>query len=516
MSAVNVDSIRDARIEENLVRRWISDDFNGRSITFLKGDIEKMNYHLRVIGSDGEVLRSTDLNILGDPEAEEILNVFVKVYGLEDGRKKIHQAFIAKLVENKWEHNIPTLNFRGDVSYQPVEVVSSWRTYKPGNGWLKIEKEVELLKVHSQPEQNDIFKWRISEGKIQKILNKQNVMCHFPLANPIFLHDLSSPVVWPRVLEKTKTDFLEDHLLTHIKESPRVTEIFFDARYLSKKSKFNPSKRVTPYEWGVTLISYARDKDFSVEDWGHAALVIESIKDGWHYHAKKIHVYQWKVKGIKIPSDVGKVGVLDVECLQKGKDKTFPNLTHSRTWIRKRECIENMLSFASRQVRNQTISNPAVYLNGVGREAVISDFFYDIVSSSLPRRGVNEFGFQEEKENKSDKKHNCVTWAVDMLQKADIDVDTGTLKKLFVSLPRDYGNHSLSTRNHDDHPIIRTRLTKILNSAIKNSDDALRQIFVTGVFFSRNHFVASGNLPQGKIRAAYTLIDDQFLVHLTA
>ena len=641
MSSVNLNLLRALSREDKIVRRWLSDDFSGRKLTFLNGNVDG-EYHEIVHGDDDNIIKTASVSIFDD----NILQTYMKIHriiNVEDGIKKISKNYIDRfIIEEQCVKNIPVLKPNGNVDFQPVEVVCSWITHKPGNGWLKIDKKVELLKVPSPPKQADlniqqasilyaqialavtrskryikpdaetindlkelkgmipldsslegfldqnnglprqldkiskfisdtfgqcsdprpssssalqaqqqscmqeairvkntvkrvvwkknaIFKWRISEGKVQKILSKQNVLCHFPLANPIFLHDLSSPVVWPRMLEKTKTDFLEDHLLTHIKENPRVTEIFFDARYLSKKSKFNPSKRVTPYEWGVTLISYARHKESSVQGFGHSALVIEKIKDGWHYHAEQAHVTTWSKLEQKTALDLGlreasgggavrlneagsSIWGKGFQSLKKYNTDCYGKyLTYSKTWIRKRECVEKILSAASRQIRSQTISNPAVYLNDFGREAVISEFFYDIVSSVPPRRGVNEFGFQEEKENKSDKKHNCVTWAVDMLQKADIDVDTGSLKKLFVSLPKDYGNHSLSTINHDDHPISRTKLTKILNSAIKNSDDALRQIFVTGVFFSRNYFVASGNLPEGKIREAYTLIDDQFL-----
>ncbi|NGX50692.1 MAG: hypothetical protein K1060chlam2_00541 [Chlamydiae bacterium] len=478
----------------NVICKWHQ---GGKEISLFKGRGEA-NYITEIRGNSS--VFPLDIDRLNAIE----LTTYMQIEGITDvseGREKFYEEYIARFIEC----NIPSVGSGGDFSWFAVKTVHLW----------KLDTERETKKVALLQRQDFSLLWRISIGKIHSIVEKSfKVLCHFPRANPKYLSDSTLPFFLPWCIANTnfyKKEFLKDHKLTGIVENRRTSheyfELFFSQTSPILKSKFNPSTNITKYEWGITLISYSPGVD-STCDQGHAAIIIESVKNG-NYHAEHAHVTKWEENQVE---NAGKVCLKrEAYCYDKNsrrrvflKDvenarECYKNLTYSDTLIRRGKSVEHMIAEINRQITLQTLSAPKVCLNKLGdnidslKSLVKGMLFtstslknYELSNSLEKDFTLGQHGL---------KWQNCVTWSKDMLLEAGMTVIKSPIVDCFVNLPRNPILHGRFTVEDEDHPCKPLNVHKrILLSQRANAAIILKWIFKGNLLMRQNYFIHQGRV----------------------
>lgn len=488
-------------LDERTLCIWNGSAFSGKSITFVRSRVDGV-YNL--LKEDGETLK--EINLTGeDPQSRSTL--------------------IDRLIAS-----IPETTPQGNVVFPNTQVLYEWEKEEPPEaGGLK---KVGLLKISNQS-----LCWRITSGKIQTIIKGHfQVFCYLPIANPRhsvtydWIGKNGYPVSWPLMtMSYRNNDYFQDHALEKIEqsESTQKIKLIFSATYVKVRSKFNADVFLTPYEWGVTLISYSSKCDSLDGGVGHSAIIIESVKNGRYYG---------EMTDVNIPRDPDSLAnALEVNLTQRvymGKDfyftfksepnpkKGFKNLKHTRTWIRKKESVQKMLDSIQDMRRRQTKEKPLFFLDRLGKHdsltarGVLSQV-HELVFPTGVYDGLD--GKQAlEWEEREKLFTNCIIWALERLQEADINVDKGMITKYFASIPSDYASLSTSTLDESDHPKSRKSWVNTLKSQINNANTELKQIFVGGFLeIPRQNFFVVPNCsccpPSITDVKTKRLVEEQFL-----
>jgi hypothetical protein len=549
---------------ERTIHKWVY--FDGRKVEILGGKVDGIHYYYDVGFDRGDnILSARDIN----PTTTSVIQDYMHrkgIFEIEEGTRRIHQELIIPGIERAYHNKIPLLNSDGQIDYLDVRVIHEWEyTTNKGKKIVSLLKKTNVTKVG---ESDQSYLWRFTLGKVHTLVEGQfKVVCRFPKANtyyPVNVHWFASngyPVSWPRMMENLEADFLKDHTLEEIEEIAEHTLISFKPIYQKERSKFNPDVIITPYEWGVTLISYHTtiSADFPIQ-FGHAAVVIEMVENG-EYRALQAHVCHWMdhlgVKspyglrvvlteaGAKIPV-IGADGKKVYEIIEKKKVEKkeyhylkdystnnlkdlYEDLSHSRVWIRKKDTVENMLSHIRSMKENQDrLKRPSFWFNHTGQHAdsyahaKIGGAFaaVGICAASWPVAAVG-LGFMVSADKKIDrdtdperKSHNCLSWTIEMLKYSDITIREGLdVQKYIAHVPKIYAQSYLEALEDSDHAYTRMNWQKLLRDQISISDGALNEVFVGGAFGipRRNYFVKEG-IPDRRIRLkTERLINTQFL-----
>ena len=349
------------------VCHWTGDGLSGRIVSLYE---KKPGVYLQI----GKHLTSPE----NHPEIESCLDLVGKVVqGLVEAVSQDLSEYNLSPEEYKKIYNKVYVNYRIDAHVPSIVKISESQYVIQDidaeiiHKWVLQEKTVSLLK------KGQSLIWRVTSGKVHKIsLGHFKFVCLFPKANPSYsvnqewINTNGYPYKLPGLVGKVDPDFFKAHSLDKLKEEQQCTVLEFTPNYPKIKSKFNPEVFVTPYDWGITLISYTADSiNSNLVDPGngHSALVIERVKGG-KYYAEKMHIVRWsqKINGvlqhrhnIDYGEDAAYIGlmepyfkksVLDGYIYPYLKDETvssaqecFKNLQYSPTWIRKRESVDNML-----------------------------------------------------------------------------------------------------------------------------------------------------------------------------
>ena len=431
-----------------------------------------------------------------------------------DGEDKssCKRYFFISSINKMFSKHVPLVGAGGEISFLDISIIHEWETEKQG-----ILEKVALLRKTD----GETF-WKVTVGRDQTIYGCLKFLCIFPRANERPLREELPPIRWPLVIKEADPDFLKNHDLKEIDHTFRsrvssiefVKKLVFTRKYQTAKSKLDPSISVSPYEFGVTLIGIGYGMNISIP-WestrecsqrgslarpGHLAIIVESVKNGTYY-AEIIDVRffeDWE-KPIKSAgcvyigepgrktSDGGFDFLKDVASVTD----IFPDLTHSKTWIRTKEDIEKMKAHVQEQIDRQSPRNPVVLLNFVGKDAFIS-----------PIRGVRGALTKDERD------HSCVTWAIDTLELAGISVDTGIFTKYFASLPKSYSRSDTEAASDAGIAWSKRFLTTnqdvfldTLRSKKRKAEDLLSNFFIYkqhSLFYRTrpNSFIAQGQVSE--------------------
>ena len=557
---------------ERTIHRWKL--FDGRKVEILKGEIDGVHsYYDVVFGRRGDILSARDINVI----TSEGIQCYMQIKGIVDrveGIRRCHQDYISQ-IQSGFLKKVPLLNQDGHIQeYLNVTVIKEWD--------IETKKETKRVAILKKPGNmsDPSHIWRFTLGKAHTLIEGHfKVVCCFPLANAYYpvsadwVFSNGYPVSCPlsmKTLEQKK-EFLNDHSLASIKKintaSHQCIQLSFSTKYQKARSKFNPDVFISPYEWGVTLISYTTSSspDFCLQ-FGHAALVIESVRNG-KYYAEQAHVCHWPDKGdkalrIKIKEAGCYLPVLDangekieIQIRDKeGNEKKvikkrfaylkdfqpdnlkdlYEDLSHSKVWIRKKECVERMLSHI-RHIRDkqERTENPLFYFSKTGHHgdsnthAKIGAGFIagGILLASWPAALVGSAFFASANVNKEgtflstqrpkEQLHNCLSWTVEMLRKAGINI-VESLGKYVATVPKVYAQSYLSTLEEPQRSNRKSWANNLRDQSY-NSLVALREIFEGGSFGTprKNYFVKLGRPNYETQIKTKKFIEEKFLKNLT-
>lgn len=573
--------------EEVLVCQWVGDGLSGRTVSLLKqcpGIYHQISHRANA------------------PEIEPkncCINLTKYTLGIS---KEEGEVFYSNYIFNQ----IPSFNL-SNLTHIAIKTIHKW---------TQPSTEVSLLQ-----KQDKSLIWRITSGKVHTLIESHfKIICLFPIANPNYSFnaewirpsgdrlDLESSVQVPWMLEKVTQNpsFLRDHSIKSISEQHQVTVLEFSADYPKVLSKFDRDLFITPYEWGITLVSVGTDKTNSLPEHlhldigdGHSAIVIEMMIDG-KYYAKRLELLRWSYPsdrppgiehhhGIDYGRNAGNISLKkawasttvpdpnDIGSFMKKRvfieDEHIENvnmlfLHKSPTWIRRKENVQNMLrqveELYALQERSQS---PVFYFHDTGNNYTVQNNFLTslflggvAVASGVvkelplpyllagagyvycslanrhhiqvepnktpsPPNGENisprrykdwAFDVQAHSEHNFNR-HNCASFALKMLEQADITIDQGSLKRHLAQLPKDYASSSIETLNLRPigFPIWERRIgaqKEVAVSAVNETLIGLPLVRGGRAIKRRNLFIEDGAL-LGRAKEEFVrFIDEQFLI----
>ena len=428
----SVDFLRE--LKDRTILSWAGDCYGRAIIRWMNLD-QTGNYGYVIERNEEAFLSPVQANLIRESDQlfHEIISdnpgAIERICGQkkqEDSEDKLRKwnffiYFLQKTTE-KYSKKVPSIVNGGEIFFPDIDIISEWEnTPIEVLTAARVEavargKEVEQVLNKWKNDRPDIFEkisllrktdgetfWKITIGKNQTIYGYLKFLCIFPRANEKLLVEETPPIRWPSVIKEANPDFIKDHDLKEIDHAFRSTissvefvkKLVFTRRYQTAKSKFDPSVYVSPYEYGVTIIAHAytntsktRESKSEEEDsWqiggimrpGHLAIILESVKNGTYY-AETIDIVFYNKKsfsgcirmeeaGKKISNE--RFGFLKDAISAR---EIFPDLTHSKTWIREKEEIDKMRAHVQKQIDVQRPDKPVVILNNVGKDAFISPF----------------------------------------------------------------------------------------------------------------------------------------------
>jgi hypothetical protein len=304
--------LRQLNPKERTICKWQC--FNGRTVELLQGEIGGVCTYCQVVfDKHGDLINGEDF------KPTEMLSVqdYMQNKGidsLEDGKRSYLQ-WLAFSMQSVFFNKIPLLDRKaphivGD--YLNLTLIKEWEVPEDLQGPERIAiLKKELLRVVDKSS----YVWRFTLGKVHTFVEEHfKVLCCFPSANRVYpvnslwIEENGYPKSGFMMIEQTCKEFVKDHSLEKIKDiqinGTKATQLSFTPNYHTERSKFNRMVVITPYEWAVTLISYSRSIDCIPDalQTGHAAIIIESVKDG-KYYAEQAHACFWaKHLGKDIPN----------------------------------------------------------------------------------------------------------------------------------------------------------------------------------------------------------------------
>lgn len=542
--------------KKNAICKWFGHRLSGRTIQLLKSEIDD-TYQLLIEGREGELFPYPTPPRCSFEIEEECIIDFMRRNNIEDtdeAKEKMYQAYkayfisnlsVIKYMSNYDDDDIPKL--------LDVILMNSWTV-------SSIEGNVTLSLL--QLKENKSLVWRITAGKVHMIVDGYcQTICRFPRVNETDLDDMNTPIRWPLMLDKINKDFLKAHRIVDFEADLNIScdlerigyddvnylSILFTPTYHTENSKFDIKKKISEYEWAVTLISYhgaiscedgavldmcpsiaAKINSIALKTIKHSAIIIEKLakseKDGvLEYTAEQIHITQWEEEGEVFKTEVARLEALfeanegrkflkeemdkvKKELKKRAEIRYHPaslrskekgaiyflkdcekasdfyrnlNLEHSKTWIRTKEDIENMLADIDKDIKRQTISNPVVMFDSLlGKFAATPvKKIYAAYNRSTYKDYSQDF-----------EQHNCTTWAIEKLVLAGINIDTGLVTKYFASLPSSYA-HSEVTAAEDVGivkgprflPSSKETFLRILRYKKEKAEDQLKDFFITRI-----------------------------------
>ena len=320
---------------------------------------------------------------------------------------------------------------------------------------------ISLLK---QGEEDFFIISKFSEYQINTIIRSEDMKCFFQRICP------ERNGLQVTVLKEISEAFLAKHKVTKVDEDAKM--IFFSIDYPTAFSKLNRGTPISEFHWGVTLIAYqgaiseSNEGRIKISNPGHAAIIIEGLEVKEETAPQA--VYKAQIAHLVVQNDRGEnsaYGIFKLETKDRliGLDTTrvnytpemhktdlegiFPLLSKTRTWIRSKKEVEDMLTLVESFKKFQNNSHMI----------------------NLRRWPLGAFVHSM----------NCTSWALRVLKSANIEVQWKAESYISIYRPYSYATEKTKTWNFRDEALEALDLEKSnssLNdrlSSIKSSLDSV-------------------------------------------
>lgn len=220
---------------------------------------------------------------------------------------------------------------------------------------------------------------------------------------------------------QNRISFLQDFSISKVEGDETTTKI--TAVSLIKISAVSRIDGKTPLDrsnWAVTILCCGRD-------WhGHAVIAYEGIRNGIPF------LNYAHFSGLEKP---GKVGLFE-EGQKNWKELSF-HLGKTETWQRKRQLVQKMEKFVRWEIEQQNRGKTPVVYNRFGKDSLLVQ--------ALETQGIN-YNYIINEEPLPEEEfvtpnviipHNCITWAKEVLELANISLPQGQYAYLFTT-PLEY------------------------------------------------------------------------------